>query len=320
MVDNSQAHSLLSSLKNVILGRDDTLKLVITGLLADGHVLIEDFPGSGKTTLAKTLGKLITKSAHASEISPFHRIQFTPDMLPGDVLGVHIFETHSSQFRFVKGPIFSHVILADEINRAGPKVQAAFLECMAEKQVTIENSTFALHDLFFVIATQNPLDFAGTYALPFAQLDRFLLKIPMSYVDKATELKILDEHDTISRNTQIVSPVCTADDIVELRKAVKNVFVSESIKKCIVDIVQTSRQHDQVEIGVSTRAALSLQSAYKAWAFLDGRDFVTEDDVAFITPFVLVHRLRLKAKQRSELDSIKEFISPFLEKLIRNAF
>jgi len=176
------ASRLVNGLEAVIKGRGDTIKLILTALFADGHALLEDYPGSGKTTLAKTLGRLISKDIKSGSVSPeyseaiipFRRIQFTPDMLPGDVLGVNIFEPREGTFRFLHGPIFAHIVLADEINRTGPKVQAAFLECMAEKQVTIDNRTYPLHTLFFVLGTQNPLDFAGTYPLPLVQLDRFL--------------------------------------------------------------------------------------------------------------------------------------------------
>ncbi|MCB0324685.1 MAG: AAA family ATPase, partial [Bdellovibrionales bacterium] len=196
--------TLHQALTRVIRGRDDTLKLVLAGLVADGHVLIEDYPGSGKTTLAKTLGRSIDCSdADGIErhILPFRRIQFTPDLLPTDVLGVNVFEPKSATFRFQHGPIFAHIVLADEINRTGPKVQAAFLECMAERQVTIDNVTYPLDELFFVMGTQNPLDLAGTYPLPLVQLDRFLLKVPMRYVGADTELEILRESDEIKSNT-----------------------------------------------------------------------------------------------------------------------
>jgi MoxR-like ATPase len=189
--------NLITSLERVIRGRGDTIRLVIAALVADGHVLLEDYPGSGKTTLAKTLGGLIGpdenhddrfKTRSKDPIVGFRRIQFTPDMLPGDVLGVNVFDPKTGQFSFMHGPVFAHIVLADEINRTGPKVQAAFLECMAEKQVTMDNVTRPLDQLFFVMGTQNPLDMAGTYPLPQVQLDRFLLKVPMSYVDSATEL------------------------------------------------------------------------------------------------------------------------------------
>ncbi|MDC0358766.1 AAA family ATPase, partial [Oligoflexia bacterium] len=235
---------LCDGLGRVIKGREDSIRLVISALVADGHVLLEDYPGSGKTTLTKTLGRLIVKGEHGSDsehILPFRRIQFTPDMLPGDVLGVNIFEPKTGQFHFMHGPIFAHVVLGDELNRTGPKVQAAFLECMAEKQVTIDNVTYPLDDLFFVIGTQNPLDLAGTYPLPLVQLDRFLLKIPMSYVDTETEISILESHTQILNIAENLDPVCSRSDILHARATLKCVHVSDNMRRAIVDIAQTTR-------------------------------------------------------------------------------
>lgn len=263
------AQVLVEGLRKVIRGRDDTIRLVITALIADGHILLEDYPGSGKTTLTKALGGLIAKDGQehgGDHILPFRRIQFTPDMLPGDVLGVNIFEPKSGQFRFLYGPVFAHVVLADEINRTGPKVQAAFLECMAEKQVTIDNHTYLLDDLFFVVGTQNPLDIAGTYPLPLVQLDRFLFKIPMSYVDKSTEIEILAEHETIAQSLHNVSPVCTRSDVLAARHAASEVRVAPTIREAIVSTVQATRNNPLLQFGASTRAALMWQNALRAWA------------------------------------------------------
>jgi MoxR-like ATPase len=212
--------SLVTALSSIIRGRTDTIELVVAALIADGHVLLEDYPGSGKTTLAKTLGGLIDSTPHSAlsnastekePIIGFRRIQFTPDMLPGDVLGVNIFDPKTGQFNFLHGPVFAHIVLADEINRTGPKVQSAFLECMAEKQITIDNITHQLDDLFFVLGTQNPLDLAGTYPLPQVQLDRFLFRVPMSYVDAQTELAILEDIKAIENASSGVNPICTRE-------------------------------------------------------------------------------------------------------------
>ncbi|MCB9029566.1 MAG: MoxR family ATPase [Deltaproteobacteria bacterium] len=323
--DNAQrahnvARKLFDGLNSIIKGRDDTIKLVTTALLADGHVLLEDYPGSGKTTLSKALGRLISKgSSNADYILPFRRIQFTPDMLPGDVLGVNVFEPKTASFRFLHGPIFAHILLADEINRTGPKVQAAFLECMAEKQVTIDNATYPLDQLFFVLGTQNPLDVAGTYPLPIVQLDRFIFKLPMTYVDAMTESIILEQHAQIEENSQSLDPVCSRDDILEARKVVKDVFISPTMRNAIVDIVQATRNNSLLQFGASTRAALMLQQALRAWAIVNGRDYVNEDDLKYIAPFVLLHRLKFHGGAGDPKEALIDLMNPVLEKLIRAA-
>lgn len=315
------ANDLRSSLEKVIRGRRDTINLVIAALLADGHVLLEDYPGSGKTLLTKTLGRLIAKDGQesaAESIAPFRRIQFTPDMLPGDVLGVNIFEPGTGTFRFIHGPVFAHIVLADEINRTGPKVQAAFLECMAEKQVTIDSTTHRLDPLFFVVGTQNPLDFAGTYPLPLVQLDRFLLKIPMSYVDAGTEMEILAQHSSIVDSAATLDPVCTRSDILHARSAVNTVHVKESVRRAIVEIVQSTRQHPLLQYGASTRSAIMLQQGVKSWALVQGRDYVTEDDIKFLAPFVLMHRLKFHSNVNDPKKAIQQIIEEPMEKLIRS--
>jgi len=313
------AHAVRSALTTVIKGRLDTIQLVICALLADGHVLLEDYPGSGKTTLTKTLGRLIAPSPVASkqQIVQFRRIQFTPDLLPGDVLGVTIYDPKSAQFQFIHGPVFAHVVLADEINRTGPKVQAAFLECMAEKQVTIDNHTYPLDEFFFVVGTQNPLDIAGTYPLPIVQLDRFLLKIPMSYVDAATEYEILKSHTTIREQGEQIQPVCTRDDIIAARRVVDQVHISDHLRQAIVDIVHATRQSSYIQFGASTRAALMLQSALKSWALLQGRDHANEDDLKAVIGPVLLHRLKFHGGSADGARILKELAAPHIEALVK---
>ncbi|MCI5065743.1 MoxR family ATPase [bacterium] len=313
------AGRLRESLSSVIRGREDTINLVLTALFADGHVLLEDYPGSGKTVLTKTLGRLIAadESHKTSEIIPFRRIQFTPDMLPGDILGVNVFDAKSGSFRFIHGPVFAHVVLADELNRTGPKVQAAFLECMAEKQVTIDNVTHPLDDLFFVVGTQNPLDLAGTYPLPLVQLDRFLLRIPMSYVDQETELEILEQHGDIQRNAAELSPVASRAEILSAQKAAQQVEVSAILRQTIVEIVQATRNSSLFQFGVSTRAALMLQKALKSWALIHGRSYVDEDDLKSLAPHVLLHRMKFQGGIRDPREAFADFMAPFLEKLIQ---
>lgn len=324
--DNSiaSAHETISKIRSgltsVIRGRDDTIKLVLTGLVADGHVLLEDYPGSGKTTLSKTLGKLISGESQRdtlSYIAPFRRVQFTPDLLPGDVLGINIFEPRNGEFRFVHGPVFAHIVLADEINRTGPKVQAAFLECMAEKQVTVDAVTYPLDQVFFVIGTQNPLDVAGTYPLPSVQLDRFLLRIPMTYVDAKTELEILKDQSAISEAAQNIKPVSSRSDILHAQAAARKVHVADSVRAAIVSIVQATRSHPLIQFGASTRAALMLQNALQSWALIEGRDYVTEDDLKHLTPFVLAHRMKFLGGSKAD-EVLKEVMLQPLETLIRS--
>lgn len=310
------SQKLLSALRQVIRGKDETLKLLITALFADGHVLLEDYPGSGKTTLAKTLGKIIDSSGTNDHLKSFKRIQFTPDLLPGDVLGVNIFEPKTGKFKFQPGPVFAHIVLADEINRTGPKVQAAFLECMAEKQVTMDSHTYPLDDLFFVIGTQNPLDMAGTYPLPQVQLDRFLFKIPMSYVDAATEKDILREHQSILKTITDIDPVCAREDILEAREAVLEVQIKELISDAIISTVQASRDTALCRFGLSTRAALMMQQALKAKAIVEGRDYITEDDFKELAPYVFLHRLQSANSLQNEMEILNELLNPAIDKLV----
>ena len=311
---------LKGAVERVIRGRDDTVKLVLTGLVGGGHVLIEDYPGSGKTTLAKTLGGLIDCSASAvkhDHLLPFRRIQFTPDLLPSDVLGVNVFEPKSGTFQFQHGPIFAHVVLADELNRTGPKVQAAFLECMAERQVTIDNITHRLDELFFVMGTQNPLDLAGTYPLPLVQLDRFLLKVPMKYVSSATELEILKESDAIQAASERITPVVTREQIIQARRDAEAVHIHEAILETIVAIVQATRNNPLLQFGASTRSAIMLKRVLGAWALNEGRDFVTEDDLKFLAPYVLRHRLKFHPGAGDPESAFNEIVRPHIEQLVR---
>ena len=313
---------LRDSLQKVIRGRDDTVRLVLTGLVGGGHVLIEDYPGSGKTTLAKTLGRSIDCSGGndaKNHILPFRRVQFTPDLLPSDVLGVNVFDPKSSTFNFQHGPIFAHVVLADEINRTGPKVQAAFLECMAERQVTIDNVTYPLDELFFVLGTQNPLDLAGTYPLPLVQLDRFLLKVPMKYVSADTELEILRDVEAIQAGTDSVPMVVTREQILEARQDASQVHINDSILQAIVAIVQASRNNPVLQFGASTRAAIMLKKTLGAWALMQERDYVTEDDLKLLAPYVLQHRLRFHPGAGDPEEAFRELIRPHIEKLIAGA-
>ncbi|MEM8931918.1 MAG: AAA family ATPase [Acidobacteriota bacterium] len=282
-----------------VLGRDEVVDLVLVALLADGHVLLEDFPGSGKTTLAKTLGTSIVDETTESlgddqGIASFRRIQFTPDLLPSDVTGVSIFDATTHTFQFRRGPVFAHVVLADEINRTSPKVQAAMLEAMAEKQVTVDNTTYSLDPLFFVIATQNPLDLAGTYPLPVAQLDRFLFKIRMEHIDRDAELQVLETWRSRRDVDRADLPKVTRDQVLDARRAVdEHVTLDPRVQQALVDLAQTVRDDDRVLQGCSTRSLVLMLPALQALAALRGRDYVSSDDIATLVPRVLGHRLEL---------------------------
>ena len=281
-------------LRAQVLGRDEVIDLVLVALLSDGHVLLEDFPGSGKTTLAKALGNSIVDDRSDDYIASFRRIQFTPDLLPSDVTGVSVFDAASNRFRFRHGPIFAHVVLADEINRTSPKVQSAMLEAMAEKQVTVDNVTYPLDELFFVIATQNPLDLAGTYPLPVAQLDRFLFKIRMEHIDRASELEVLNTYRERRDTERRDLPRVTRTQVLEARRAVdERVAIDDQVKECLVDIARTVRADERVLQGSSTRSLVLILPALQALAALRGRDYVSSDDIQTLVPRVLGHRIEL---------------------------
>ena len=293
-----EAISVLRRLRDAVgarvIGRDDVIELVIIALIADGHVLLEDFPGSGKTTLAKALGEAIDDDRGSEHfIAPFRRIQFTPDLLPSDVTGVPVFDSASNAFHFRHGPIFAHVVLADEINRTSPKVQAAMLEAMGEKQVTVDNVTYPLDELFFVIATQNPLDMVGTYPLPVPQLDRFLFKIGMEHIDRQAELEVLDTWRS-RRDLGSGGAVLKRDEILASRSAIdRGVAIADIIKSTLVDISRKLRADERVLQGNSTRSLVLLLPALQAAAALRGRDYVSAGDIELLLPRVLGHRLEL---------------------------
>ncbi len=283
---------ITARLRAAVVGRDAVIDLVAVALLADGHVLLEDYPGSGKTTLAKALGNCIVDDAPEDGIAAFRRIQFTPDLLPGDVTGTTIFDPTAHRFFFRAGPLFAHVVLADEINRTSPKVQSALLEAMAEGQVTVDDTTRPLDDLFLVIATQNPLDLAGTFPLPAAQLDRFLFKVRMVHLRRAEELDLLRRLDAIHAGPPDDLPRVTRSEVLAARRAIHDaVFVHDAILEALVDVAVASRAHDAVLQGVSSRALVLLVPALKAHAALRGRDHVTTEDVAALLPVTFSHRL-----------------------------
>lgn len=273
------------NIKNVIVGKSDVSDMILTALIAGGHVLLEDVPGTGKTMIAKSFAKSIDAA--------FSRIQFTPDLLPSDITGINYYNQKTGDFTFRKGPIFSNIILADEINRATPRTQSALLECMEERQVTVDGESYPLSMPFIVIATQNPIETAGTYQLPEAQLDRFLLKISMGYLDKQEELAILNRFKG-SNPLDALKNVCDGQDIQDMCAEAKNVFVHESLMNYIIDIVVKTREHENVAIGVSPRGTLNMINAVRAYAYIKGRQYVTPEDVKKLAVSVFAHRLVLK--------------------------
>ncbi|MGX4685773.1 AAA family ATPase [Vagococcus sp. JNUCC 83] len=292
---------VINEVKKVVLGKDDVIKLTLTCLLAGGHALFEDVPGTGKTLLVKTLAKTIQ--------TEFTRIQATPDLLPSDILGVSIFDMSEQQFVFHPGPIFTTICLVDEINRTTPKTQSALLEAMAEKRVTIDNHTYTLPDSFFVLATQNPIDYEGTYHLPEAQLDRFMMKLSIGYPTFEDELKLVMGDD---RTKVKLFPVVDVSDIEQLKKQVEGVFINELIATYALKLVHATRHHQAIELGVSPRGSKDLVQSAKAYALINGRDFVLPDDLQYIFPFVVSHRLKFKHVTSIDQNNI---IQDILEKV-----
>jgi MoxR-like ATPase len=291
---SENAAQILESVSEAVIADEEFLKTVLTGLTAKGHVLVEDVPGTGKTLTARSFAKSMGLS--------FNRIQFTPDLLPSDITGSHIYNEDNGEFEFNKGPIFSNIVLADEINRAPPKTQAALLEAMGEKQVTVDNETRQLPEPFFVIATQNPVEQEGTFALPEAQRDRFMVKTEMGYPNREGERKILDGRADRSEQMPEASRVVDGDTVRNIQSAVETVEANEKIRDYIVDIGRNTREDERVEVGVSPRGIQRLFEAARAKAMIDSRSFVTPEDVKSIARPVLKHRLVLTPE--AEVDDI----------------
>ena len=286
---------LTDNIETVIKGKRNQIKFVLTALLAKGHILMEDNPGTGKTVMAKTLAQSISGNK-GNEAVNFKRIQFTPDLLPMDLIGSHIFDDIKKEFIFKKGPLFCNVLLADEINRASPKVQSALLECMAENQITMGEVTYKLSDLFFTIATQNPVEMEGTYPLPAAQLDRFFIKIVFGYVDEETELNIYKDYIGISNNLINIQQVLGIDEILFLQQQCEDVFVHDEIIKAVRNIVWATRKNADIVLAASTRSGIIFLKCLKAFALVNGRTYVIEDDVKDLAQPVLHHRLIYRNK------------------------
>jgi MoxR-like ATPase len=280
--DRSGLDRLSEQLNAVVVGKPEPIRMALVALLAEGHVLIEDVPGVGKTLLARAIAVSID--------SPFRRIQFTPDLLPSDILGSSVYSSGTGEFLFKPGPIFANVILADEINRTTPRTQSALLEAMSDGQASIEGTTHILPKPFFVMATQNPFEFEGTYVLPESQLDRFMLRIKMGYPARSEERRILTMHRQ-GAPVESLNPVISGEEIVRLQHQVRQVRVEDSVADYLLEIVRATRENEDLRVGVSTRGALTLYRAAQAFAFLNGRDFVVPDDIKGLVGPVLAHRI-----------------------------
>lgn len=286
--------ALKSEIASVIVGQERTVDLMLTAILANGHILLEGVPGVAKTLLARLTTRLID--------ARFSRIQFTPDLMPSDVLGTTVFNMKTSEFDFHRGPIFADVILVDEINRAPAKTQSALFEVMEERQVSIDGTTHPMGELYTILATQNPVEQEGTYKLPEAQLDRFLMKITMDYPSMEEEVAILERHHANAALVRLddVKPVITREELLTLRQLMQQVFVDRTLLQYIALIVQQTRTSKAVYLGASPRASVALLQSSKAYALLQGRDFVTPEDIKFVAPYVLQHRLILTAEAEME--------------------
>jgi MoxR-like ATPase len=297
------ADRIKDNIQKVIVGKDEVIELMMIALLCSGHVLLEDVPGTGKTMLAKSLA--------ASLDCTFKRIQFTPDLLPSDITGINFYSMKNSEFEFLPGPVFSSIVLADEINRATPKTQAGMLECMEEHQVTIDGITLDLESPFMVLATQNPIETQGTFPLPEAQLDRFLIKIIMQYPTHTEGVNILQRFKN-TRPLKDLKPVADKQQIIEAQNSILNIFIHDDLMDYIVKIIEQSRSNENISLGISPRGSLALMRAAQAAAALNGRAYVTPDDIKHVAVPTLAHRLILKSSARiqpgADSDTINEII------------
>ena len=300
---------LRESIATVIVGQDRAIDLILTAILADGHVLVEGVPGVAKTLLTRLISKLID--------ADFKRIQFTPDLMPSDVLGTNVFNIKTQEFEFHKGPVFSQIVLVDEINRAPAKTQAALFEVMEERQSTVDGVTRAMSPLYTVLATQNPVEQEGTYRLPEAQLDRFMMKVNMGYPSYDEEVKILERHQANAKMVKLetIKPILSVDELLQLRSCLDKVVVDSSLLNYIAQITQQTRLSQAIQLGASPRASICILQGAKAYALLQGRDFVTPDDIKTVVPPVLEHRLIITADAEMQGFTVERLAQALLDKI-----
>lgn len=305
-VNNTEKlQAIIDNMEKVIVGKRAVAQLCVVALVAQGHVLLEDVPGVGKTMMVRTLAKSVSAS--------FKRIQFTPDLLPSDVVGVSIYNPKTMEFQFRPGPIMGNIVLADEINRTSPKTQSALLEGMEEASITMDGETRPIPKPFFVMATQNPIEYEGTYPLPEAQLDRFLLKLRIGYPTHAEEMEVLKRAEQ-TPPIDTLQAVMSLDELLQLQQAMKNVHVDETLRNYIVDLARRTREDGQVYLGVSPRGSIALMRASQAYAMINGRDFVTPDDVQYLLPYVFGHRMLLRPEAKYEGTTTEEVLARIVSK------
>ncbi|MFD2046691.1 AAA family ATPase [Ornithinibacillus salinisoli] len=306
-VYNDKIEKVIANINLVMIGKEEAATLSMVALLAEGHVLLEDVPGVGKTMLVRTLAKSLD--------CDFKRIQFTPDLLPSDVTGVSIYNPKEMEFEFRGGPILGNIVLADEINRTSPKTQSSLLEGMEEHSITVDGKTIKLPKPFFVMATQNPIEYEGTYPLPEAQLDRFILKLSMGYPSMDEELIML-ERTARDHPIESIESVMTKDELVAIQQDVKDVYIDKNVQQYIVNLVRGTRDHASIFLGVSPRGSIALMRSAKSYAFIKGRDYVLPDDVKYLAPFVLSHRVILNSEAKYDGKTNRELI----EEIVKNTF
>lgn len=304
MEHHKEVTRILDNIEQVMIGKKREVTLSLVAFLSEGHVLLEDVPGVGKTMMVRALAKSLD--------CKFKRIQFTPDLLPSDVTGVSIYNQKELEFEFREGPIFGDIILADEINRTSPKTQSALLEAMEEMNVTVDGISKSLNKPFFVMATQNPVEYEGTYPLPEAQLDRFLIKLSLGYPNEKDELEMLNRTDRQHPIDQL-KPVITKEQLLQMQKQIADLYMDDTVKKYIIRIVSETRKSDYVQLGVSPRGSIALMKAAKAYAFIQHRDFVIPDDVIYLAPYVLSHRIILRPEAKYEGMTQSKIINSILD-------
>ena len=304
-----KANMLKSAISSVIVGQESSVDLILTAILARGHVLIEGVPGVAKTLLAKMIAKLVN--------ADFSRIQFTPDLMPSDVLGTSVFDMKTSEFSFHAGPVFADIILVDEVNRAPAKTQSALFEVMEERQATIDGVLHKMSPIYTILATQNPVEQEGTYKLPEAQLDRFIMKITIPYPSLDEEIEILERHNKNARLAKLedIKPVITRDELLQMLEFVEKIYIEKTLIQYIASVIQQTRNSKAVYLGASPRASVALLQSSKAMAILQGRDFVTPEDIKMVAPFVLQHRLILTAEAEMEGHTPLKVVQRLIEKV-----